>query len=262
MNKTLNLTLSFFLLSAIAAAQSKLPNVQEGSARAPAGIKIDGKATEWGNSFKAYNKATDIYYTLSNDDDNLYLVVHSADIDVLMKITYKGLILTINPEGKKSDQNAASILYPVFEQQYKNAPGINFDDDQSGQTFSNDGNKKLRDNEKYIKTNGLKGIDTLLSIYNRDGIKAAQAFDTTRAYTYELAIPLKYLKLSTSKPVKFAYHISLRGYESSRTTMTENQGHKSMEIWLEPGAGQPRQGHENAIRTTTDFWGEYTLADK
>ena len=37
----------------------KLPNKQEISFRAPANVKIDGKATEWGD-FKAYNSAIEL----------------------------------------------------------------------------------------------------------------------------------------------------------------------------------------------------------
>jgi len=70
----LNKALAALLLTAISIGvyAQKLPNVQLGSVQAPADIKIDGKTTEWHDQFQAYNRATDIYYTLSNNDNHLY----------------------------------------------------------------------------------------------------------------------------------------------------------------------------------------------
>ena len=64
------LTLLVSTISLVVHAQ-KLPNKQEISFQAPTNIKIDGKASEWNNQFLAYNNATDIYYTIANDDKNL-----------------------------------------------------------------------------------------------------------------------------------------------------------------------------------------------
>lgn len=52
----------------------KLPKVQQASLHAPANIKIDGKATEWEGKFEAYNPGSRVFYTLSNDSENLYLI--------------------------------------------------------------------------------------------------------------------------------------------------------------------------------------------
>lgn len=51
----------------------KLPGVQTSSLWAPENLKIDGKTTEWNGTFQAYNKAADIFYTISNDDKNIGL---------------------------------------------------------------------------------------------------------------------------------------------------------------------------------------------
>ena len=57
----------------------RLPNKQEEGFTAPQNVKIDGKATEWQNQFKAYNTATGIYYTVANDSTNLYLVIQATE---------------------------------------------------------------------------------------------------------------------------------------------------------------------------------------
>lgn len=48
------LGVAFFLIAVSVSAQ-KLPNIQERSVRAPAGIKIDGKRPEWDNKVEAIN---------------------------------------------------------------------------------------------------------------------------------------------------------------------------------------------------------------
>lgn len=263
------------LLFSLAATAQKLPNIQQGSLYAPANIKIDGKTTEWNNQFQAYNHATDIFYTISNDNDNLYLVVHATDPDVLTKITNCGVVFRVNASGKKSDENAASVTFPIFELQYHNKPYIRFT--IMGQlasqrkaaalnpdSVSRVSNKKLHSNEKFIRTSGIPGIDTLLSIYSSEGIKVSEAFDNTMAYTYELAIPLKHLKLSTVNPTKFAYHILLPGINVDRDfgiTATKNANGVFV-VSLAAGAEAPKGDHLPAVTSTTDFWGEYMLVKK
>jgi hypothetical protein len=68
---------SYLLFATIVFANAdaqKLPAIQQSSLRAPAGIKIDGKATDWGAQFQAYNTATELYCTIANDAKRLYLV--------------------------------------------------------------------------------------------------------------------------------------------------------------------------------------------
>ena len=252
----------------------KLPNVQKSSLRAPTNIKIDGKATEWGNTFQAYNHATGIYYTLCNDDDNLYFVVQASDPDVLTKITNRGVQLIINPSGKKADKDASSITFPVFDLQYGNKPYIRFSN-ASGLTYVQRmameanpdsmlkvANKKLHNNEKYISTSGMPNVDTLLSIYNDNGIVAKESFDKGMVYTYELTVPLKYLKLGSV--AKFAYHIVLQGISVDKDmglTQTTNADGRIV-ISFASGATTVKNDHMPAVISTTDFWGEYALAKK
>jgi len=89
------------LLISINVNAQKLPALQKESLYAPANIKIDGKATEWDNKFQAYNAANSIFYTLSNDDKNLYLVVFTSENEALSKIIYGGITLTVTDAANK-----------------------------------------------------------------------------------------------------------------------------------------------------------------
>lgn len=117
-------------------------------------------------------------------------------------------------------------------------------------------NKRL-ENAKYIAVSGIKGLDSLLSAYNTDGIKVAQLFDKNLVYTYEMAIDLKHLKLSVNSGAKFAYHITLSG-ENKLAVPTNDEaqpvrGGGGFITMADPGP---------APMAATDMWGEYTLAKK
>ena len=62
----------------LSAAAQKLPKVQRASLYAPENIKVDGMLNEWDDKLQAYNYATDVYYTISNDDKNLYITLKAT----------------------------------------------------------------------------------------------------------------------------------------------------------------------------------------
>src|ERR1700744_1793310 len=80
----------------LAAQAQKLKSVQEKGVRPPSNVKIDGKLTEWDDTFQAYNPTVSLYYTIANDDKNLYLVIKSTDQMTSNKIGQAGLSFTIN----------------------------------------------------------------------------------------------------------------------------------------------------------------------
>ena len=264
--------LSIATLTFINAYAQKLPNVQQSSLRAPANVKIDGKPTEWGN-FAADNYATGLRYTMANDDKNLYVAIQATDPNVLSKITQRGVLLVIDPSGQRTDKNTITVQYPVFEVQYKNKPYLKFSNagglmaqERAAIRASQDSmlavaNKRLKANDKYIRTSGMEGVDTLLSVYNDKDIVARQGFEKWELYNYEIAIPLKYLKLSASAKQKFSYHIILNGIELMKDAGMKQTMVDGRMVWTtEPGAALYKKEDFPAITATTDFWGEYILA--
>src|SRR5215217_4710518 len=98
---------------AVLAQDKKLKDVQETNLWAPTGVKADGKLTEWNDSFQALNKSTKLYYTISNDEKNLYFVFKSTDATTNNKVTAGGITISIDTDGKKKTENAYSMTYPV-----------------------------------------------------------------------------------------------------------------------------------------------------
>ena len=146
------ITCLLFLLMSFFANAQKLPNIQTASLRAPANVKIDGKPTEWNNQFQAYNKATDVYYTIANDDKKLYLTIQSADEFIIKKMIWGRTVLTISQTNKKTDSNRVTISFPIIRRDER--PFINFKDKPkiiagntrsvaSADSFANINNKSL-----------------------------------------------------------------------------------------------------------------------
>ena len=294
------LFLAVLLFISLSTSAQKLPNIQEASLRAPAVIKVDGKATEWNNQFQAYNKATEIFYTLSNDNDKLYLTIQATDPDIVNKIISKGITLTINGTGKMKDQEGLAITFPFLNKADFPPFGPYIDDKTDPIAMNTQMTGKVKD----IKITGVKGIKDTISIYNQEGIKTITLFNEEKALTYELAMPLKYLGLSANEQKPFTYNIKLnglnpggdagavsaaintqrkstsRGIATLYSRNTPNlQGNGSMHVYGDKGDKHDfsisrqvdvKDGTftimgQNADRIVnliipTDFWGEYTLA--
>lgn len=247
------ITLTVILFTFSATAQ-KLPNKQKENLRAPANIKIDGKATEWNDKFQAYNNATDIFYTMSNGDENLYFSIKVSYQEVINKLLRGGLTVTINSTRNKKDKKQVSVTYPVLRDadmvtvtntylkkviEYKEAKGAEIKVENLNQTFEA--------KEKMIEVSGITAIpDTSISIYNEYGIKTTGLFDTHLNYTYEFAIPIKYLSLPNDGKEAFSYQVKFN---------------VPPPLHLKYGDPLPTPVPISTI-ATTDFWGEYTLAEK
>jgi hypothetical protein len=234
-------------------AQEIAPELRsKNSIRAPANIKIDGKADEWQNKFQAYSYHTQFYYTVSNDDKDLYLTIQVNNGDIINRIFNGGVTFTINRSDTKKDPEGIHLTYPLIQGYlilFKRAPKIVKGSATSlaaVDSFVNVQNHKMEQRSKFIKVIGIKDVDTTTSIYNRDGIKAAASLDNKYRYTYELAISLNDLGLSTTTSTKFTYQVMINEVEEKH--------HAPGEIYVSltlPGIG---------AQPATDLWGEYTLA--
>jgi len=265
--KKLYLLVTALIVVNMAVAQ-KLPNIQTASLRAPANIKVDGKATEWENQFQANNNKTEIFYIIANDNEKLYLTVQATDESIIKKIVMGGVTFTVNTANKRDDKNAPAITYPVYDINYppsyfrftkpKNTIGLNVD------SLVIVHNKDLSTKYKLIGISGIGAIkDSLLSIYNTEGLKAAALFDNQLNYTYEMAIPLKYLKLNNAS--KFTYNIKLNAATIDGRKLEISTARPDLNLVMYTGADgvtyQLDRGPQSlALVAPTDFWGEYTLA--
>ncbi|MFD0748523.1 hypothetical protein ACFQZS_00110 [Mucilaginibacter calamicampi] len=270
--KKITSTIFAILVFAGVSAQ-KLPNVQQSSVKAPAIVKIDGKADEWG-AFKAFNAATDAFYSLANSENRLYLIVQTANYNITNKVTRGGLTLTVNANAQKDGAPASSITFPLIEpaelrgivQSMRDVMENSSAGDADALTLA--ANKKLAGGIKLIKASGLKNVsDSLISIYNEQGIKAAAALSQKGILTCEFEIPLTLLNLRGDQ---FSYNIKLNGPKLRPVQVPvyipELEGNKApVNVFkgqgVVAGKDMTRQQAEMVATTlSTDFSAEYKLA--
>lgn len=249
------------------ATAQKVNNVQQGGITAPAGLKIDGKLTEWGSGLQAYNKSTKLWYTLANDDQDIYLAIRSTDAANINKILAGGISFIVNTSGKKRDKDAFVITYPVVTM--SGGRGTGRGRRGFGQQDAPDSAEILAQHKqalaacKEISAIGFKDItDTLISIYNEYSIKAVANFDDKGDFVYELAIPLKMMQLAADKPVEIAYQIKVNGMQlGGNADMIKIGGGTGVRI-RGGGFGDFREKGDidvDDMMTSTDFWGKYHL---
>ncbi len=260
--------IALFGFTTLFANAQKLPNKQTISIYAPTGIKIDGKTDEWNNKYEAYNDNVALFYTVANDDDNIYLVIHSNNSLIIRKIMNNGILVTLNALAKK-EKDGITILYPVIgaeekKMMLKNMPAamavpIKANESEADYFKHRDSLSAIMDKKnmallKLMKVTGIKEITVpMVSVYNQQAIKIA-ALPGNHVFDYELAIPIKYLgQLNDNQTIY--YNVKLPG-----PPLTGKEGVKH---FYGPNATIGEGGVDyRSLDVSTDFWGEYTLAKK
>jgi len=283
----------FVMLLPFVTTAQKLPNKQEVSVRIPTGVKIDGNANEWNDQFQAFNKTTEIFYTIANDDNNLYLIVHATKSSIIEKMIEGGIGFTISQSGKKNSGKNVTVLFPLMPMtkcqdillsagKKLNAGNYTLSKPDPGDTVYktklassiNKANGWLTENMKEIKVSGIDGIVDTIPDVNRETpyfrllplrdhpfkIIPISNEDHIRASTrftdqgdYTYEMSIPIKYLGFDNIQKFNYTITIHGRGE------DNRVHDT--IWY---------GHLNGykeilymdLENATEFSGEYTLAKK
>lgn len=243
----------------------KLPNKQEVNLKAPANVKIDGKITEWGD-FKAYNSATDLFYTLANDEQNLYLIIQAGSRRAMNKIFAGGISLFLT-NANVADKNARAVInYLAFPKTNRFAI-VNMLKDTVAMDLKAI-NSTMAASLKTIDVKKLDGVsEDIISVYNDYGIMAASYLTDRNTYTCEIAIPLKNLKsfISNKSVINYTLQANAESLNSMKIVVNGKE--------VENATADPRvmemmtkmyESKDGAsLRETmsdTNVSGEYTLA--
>lgn len=261
-----------FLSAAVLPAQAqRLKEVQDISAPAPEQMRADGKDKEWKDSFLAHNKRTNIFYTLCNDDHNLYLVIKSDRVENNSKILGGGISFSVNTEGKKKEKESITVTYPILNKAGGNRRGPGGPGGAGGgrgrsgrgergaalspaqrDSVTAENQRAQLSLVKEIKIKGVNSIpDTLISIYNEYGIKASASINNDNLFFCELVIPLEKLGINNTITKEFLYQIKVNGLN-----MPDFGGGRR------PGGGDGANIDFQSLSSPTDFWGKYMLHTK
>lgn len=258
MKKTQAVLSTICLAACLQGYAQKLPGVQQQSVYAPSDIKIDGKATEWNNKFEAYNKTTQLYYTLSNDNTSLYLTVYASDVFAVEKVFAGGISLSVKEKNSKSDPTV--ITYPLV--------GRAMGSDMLSKIKETDDNKYDKDavNSKFnfaaimiSLKKATSAFDTLLSVNNQLGIQVAGLFNEQKAFTYELKVPFAVLGQNANMDA-ITYEVRLPGAK-----VPAGAGNRQLVAGVKLGSGPPAPPNDAAMLemySPTYFSGTYIMARK
>jgi len=250
----------------------KLPNKQEVSLWAPKDIQANGKVDEWHNTFMAYNHQVDLFYSIANDDDNIYFVIHSAIPVINRKIMNYGISITLNVIEKK-EKSGITVSYPYLTKAERSAAlqimmrsgaisslkdGATVQEEQA-YWKRRDSLMAITDSKiltlfKNVKIEGIKEIGPIIATDNQFEVKVA-ALPTGHDFNYELAIPKKYLgTLADGQTIH--YQIKLSG-------PPPNDAGTGTLIVVDGGSYVNQDGIDlRSLSTHTDFWGEYKMAKR
>lgn len=251
-------------------------SAQEMIPLAPANVKIDGKLEEFSDSLGNYNKASKLNYAFAHDANNLYVFIRAHGQQEQSKIMAGGISVSVNNKGKKKE--TSTVTFPVIDRaammnEMRNRGAQNRDNGSARPAEHTpeeraavriEMRKRMLTQYKEIKVSGLEGISMeSVSIYNTYGLKVGINFDVQNNLIYELAIPLKLVKVNLDKEI--AINIKLNGLE-----MPENRGHGEGEDRPMGGFGSGRSfgggyggggryggaqgGDFSSMFTSTDFW--------
>lgn len=174
------------------------------------GVKIDGDLSEWGDSLTYYFSDQDLHYSISNDDQYLYVAIKVKNKDKQTQAAFNGFALTINKDGKKKD--GPSFSFPIPDRSALRA--------LSNQEFNvpTDLRKAALSTIRAFHVRNFPNIlDGAISLENNYGIKAAVLIDTADQLCYESAIRLDQLNLQPNQN-SFAINIKINGLIKTQYT--------------------------------------------
>ena len=258
MNKLKNvvLTIAYVALLNLAPAfsQKKADMITTKWADKP--VLADGQLNDWRDSLTLYNEATRLYYSLANDEKNIYLALRSNSKEDLTKILTGGISFAANINSKKKDP--ATVIFPVLDR----TPGKSRNVKE--QPEREEMQKKVLSRIKDIKVSGFKEIiDGGISLQNTYGIRASAAFDKNNNLVQEIIIPLSLLNLSPSSTELVTYNIKINGLQTPSLGMSQRQGNQRQPIGGINGGQFPQRNTQyNKLLATTEFYIKSRLAAK
>lgn len=219
-------------------------------------VVADGFLSDWPDSLSLFNKATNLYYSLANDDKNVYLAIKSASKQDLNKILAGGISFSANIEGKKKDP--ATVIFPVLDR----TPGKTRNTKEQPEV--EEIQKQILSRIKDIKVAGFKEIiDGGISLQNMYGIRAAASFDKSNNLIQEIIIPLNLLNLSTANAAEVIYSIRVNGLQVPSAAMNQRQTTQRQPMGGMYGGQFPQRNSAiNKRLTTTEFYIRSRLATK
>lgn len=166
---------------------------------------IDGKADEWGNPLRYYDKNSKLFYEIKNDRENLYIAFKANEEDIIMRAKQRGIKIAIDTANGKDDY-PISITFPFHKRPMDGHGNMRPDSLRRPNNIAENGTGNMQQHPdstsrpkgmppmmkmtSSLKLTGLgsQEADTVPAKGNQYGIEAALLNDP-KAFFCELKIP-------------------------------------------------------------------------
>ena len=193
MNKTAALPAVLFFVALLTACS---PQEKFQSSWQSIPVHVDGDPSEWELPLKLYDESTQLNYTLSNDEQNLYLCIRAASERTKQQIIRGGMQFWIDTTGKKNQQTG--IRYPVLafqrhSERNSSESTSGTDSEQNASQDSRSFHERFLSKEREMTVTGFLSpvSNGLIPIQNIYGIKVSLNWDSSGVMVYEASLPLK-----------------------------------------------------------------------
>lgn len=210
-----------FIIFLLASACSHAPALQSTYQKVP--VTVDGTASEWRIPLRFYDPDTKLNYSLTNDDDKIYICARIVDELSQAKVVRNGIYVWFDTLAKKN--KAVGILFPVPDKGSDDFQPTNRSGDGNKHSYSLEAiKKKFLQQANQLQLTGFKsGVpDFLAASENEYGIKVSINWDVNNIMIYEAAIPFKTFykdKLAAKDSLKnFDFSITIQGFPAPEKT--------------------------------------------
>ncbi|MCW3086525.1 MAG: hypothetical protein JWP12_3891 [Bacteroidetes bacterium] len=156
-------------------------------------VVADGNANEWSVPLKYYDEKSKLQYSVTNDNENLYICIKATEDETQSKIFRSGLQIWIDTTANNEHQ--VGINFPLSSDLRRGdqTPEMHKTKMQSGGDGNASEKKKFFNNFIQMDLSGFKLPVTngMTSVQNPYGIAASVNKDSIGILTYEAVIPFR-----------------------------------------------------------------------
>lgn len=149
-------------------------------------IIVDGKPGDWNLPLKHYDNITGLFFDFENDANNLYLCFQTKDEMTEVKILRAGMKIILS--NKINGKHKSVIDFPLPPAKTpENKDEIKPDPMAPRPSM----HATFLGKDSLMQVKGFATKNGLISSRDTSGIHAAINWDSSKTFTYEIAIPLK-----------------------------------------------------------------------
>ena len=194
--------------------------------------QVNGGQNDISHSYKFYDSESNLYYTIGNDLDNLYISISTNSQQTQMRILRSGIQFCIDTTGKYGEHTKIVFPFAVMQKKNKSFSDEGNGSNQLGGQGRNNGfgqkleslnslKKKFMNENKAMHLIGFKTpIGGTVPLPNDYGIKMDITWDSANTMIYQASIPFvtfykKSLSVADSSKI-FGISMSLTGLPNTQ----------------------------------------------